>query len=62
MQIPICKFLFLKKSIDLCFHFFFGGAGSLLLRGLSLVVASYSLVELHRLLSVLASLAMELGL
>ena len=40
----------------------FGGDGSLLLRRLSLVVASYSLVVVHGLLSVVASLAVELGL
>ena len=63
MQIPICKFLFLKKAIYLFrLSLSFGGDGSLLLRRLSLVVASYSLVVVHGLLSVVASLAVELGL
>ena len=42
--------------------FIFGVAGSSLLRRLSLVMASYSLVVVHGLLSVVASLAVELGL
>ena len=63
MQIPICKFLFLKTSIYLfMLSFIVGVAGSSLLRRLSLVMASYSLVVVHGLLSVVASLAVELGL